>query len=139
MDLSGFLLARIAEDEAVSRAAVERNGATWSTYDLDHNGVRITGTTEFGNPRAYRGDDALWDDEGALGMFEETAAHVVRHDPARVLAECDAKRRIVELCQRLEHKRMNDNLWNIDEDEEILAALALPYANHPDYREEWKP
>lgn len=48
-------------------------------------------------------------------------------DPARVLAECEAKRRTVE--------------WLVMEprDEQPLRFLALPYADHEDYREEWKP
>ncbi|MEU2724099.1 DUF6221 family protein [Streptomyces smyrnaeus] len=63
-------------------------------------------------------------------------AHIARHDPARVLDEVDAKRRILR--------------WHLDEeccsvcldDVEgcpLFRALALPYASHPDYREEWRP
>ena len=41
-------------------------------------------------------------------------------------AECEAKRRIVENAQD-----PGDDLF--------VAILALPYADHPDYREEWRP
>ena len=61
--------------------------------------------------------------------------HIARWDPARVLAECEAKRRIIELCGG----------WVPDRDVSPLAAdyilglLAVPYAGHPDYDEEWRP
>ena len=48
-------------------------------------------------------------------------------DPARVLAECVAKRRIVETFV----------MWQYGDT--ILSYLATPYSDHPDYREEWKP
>jgi hypothetical protein len=48
-----------------------------------------------------------------------------------VLAECEAKRRIVE-CATNMHTSGPD--WD-----EACRFLALPYADHPDYREEWKP
>ncbi len=44
--------------------------------------------------------------------------------PARVLADCEAKRRIAH--------RPNCPPW-------VLRYLALPYTDHPDYREEWRP
>jgi hypothetical protein len=46
----------------------------------------------------------------------------------RLLAECEAKRRIVEQEADLSH-------WN----QTNTAILAAVYADHPDYREEWKP
>jgi hypothetical protein len=139
MELVEFLLARIGEDEAVARAAVERNGATWSPHEL-HDGARITGTTEFGNPRSYRGDGELWDDEGALGMFTETAAHIARWDPARVLAECEAKRRLIAETLRFDTARTYEAFGaEAIYERLILTHLALPYADHPDYRQEWKP
>lgn len=44
-------------------------------------------------------------------------------DPIRVLAECEAKRRIVEWLPE----------WT------VLRLLALPYVGHPHYDEEWRP
>lgn len=127
--LTEFLLARTAEDEAKAQAAVTCNGAAWTASDLHHSGWRISGTTNIGNPHSYGDEmDSLWDDEGAMGMWPETAAHVVAHDPARVLAGCEAKRRIVAM----DFERYGEQ-WA------VLSALALPYADHPDYREEWRP
>jgi hypothetical protein len=61
---------------------------------------------------------------------------------ARVLAECQAKRRIVEMMGSLvDYDRdkfiVNASLEGVAHD--TLMQLALPYADHPDYREEWKP
>lgn len=53
----------------------------------------------------------------------------------RVLADCEADRRIVTAASG----------WaSADADtqaamENIKRLLALPYADHPDYREEWRP
>jgi hypothetical protein len=64
--------------------------------------------------------------------------HIARHDPARVLAEVEAKRRIVEMgasyVPELEHG--DNGEWALDA---TLRLLALPYADHPDYRQEWRP
>ena len=68
----------------------------------------------------------------------------------RVLAECEAKRRIIEQCSnRLADEggkgydwEPTDWAWHgamQDEALETLKILALPYVDHPDYRQEWKP
>lgn len=135
LTLTEFLLARIAEDEAAARAYL---------------------------------DDPIRDD----GRFVEMGQIVRSYDgdflciePARVLAECAAKRRIVEL-HRLAHdddpayyegrdwNRENNGLpspWYAcrscayeysDDDEwpcETLLALAAIYSDHEDYRPEWRP
>lgn len=52
----------------------------------------------------------------------------------RVLAECEAKRRIVD--------RTQGPVAHAGQDIErraVLSLLAAPYADHPDYRREWKP
>ena len=75
----------------------------------------------------------------------------------RVLAECEAKRRIIalhqpsggpnyrgtECCARCtaggeypaDDGYTDEQNWPCP----TLRALALPYAEHPDYREEWRP
>ena len=66
-------------------------------------------------------------------------------DPARVLAEVDAKRRIIEW-----HTGQRDDKtpWGkpvvicycgYDLPCSTLRLLALPYADHPDYQDEWRP
>lgn len=63
--------------------------------------------------------------------------HPTTSTPDRVLAECEAKRRIVRLhpeilgiCQECANEQYPCR---------TLGAVALPYADHPDYREEWRP
>lgn len=132
MTLVEFLLARIAEDEKLAREALEENpeptawvaerryDGTWamdlhSTHpDADSHGV---------------GEDVL--------VPREMAKHIVGWKPARVLAECEAKRRIVE---RYENTTF-DHWAEPDREYEhwILPLLAVPYADHPDYQQEWRP
>ena len=109
-DLTDFLLARIAEDEADPWRGAELIGAD-----------RIVGKAEA---------DALASDE--------------REWVARVLRECEAKRRIVE---RATFDWQPDPLadsqeWGaFGEAEHICEILATVYADHPDhpdYREEWR-
>src|SRR3954463_612573 len=84
--LADFLLARIAEDEAVARAAVqtaERGGRDswyWS------NAGEAVFLDESSTP-------VLWGDEHS----RPAGNHIARHDPARVLADCEAKRGILKL------------------------------------------
>jgi len=58
---------------------------------------------------------------------------------ARVLAECEAKRRIVSLAD----EQADDFTGRAGEAHtmrllgDVVKALALPYADHPDYLAEW--
>jgi hypothetical protein len=112
MELTEFLLERIADDEAAARSIQER----------------------------AKGDD-VWI---VTGMDN----YVCDYDPARVLAECSAKRRIVELHQG-HHECVGVKAGRVGtvlvapgyqfENDPTLALLALPYADHPDYDESWRP
>ena len=74
--------------------------------------------------------------------------HIVDWSPARVLAECEAKRRIVELhqghheCVGVKFRARRTVLvapgYQFANDP-TLALLALPYADHPDYDKSWRP
>jgi hypothetical protein len=125
MTLTDFLLARIAEDEEVAR----RVGESWFRY---FGQVYVIEGAGEGHPawQAHRGDDRC------QVRTEADGDHIARHDPARVLAECEAKRRIVE-----ELRSITMGKWKAGEPwaDRMLGILALPYADHPDYREEWKP
>jgi hypothetical protein len=143
MTLTEFLLARIAEDEAAAKAA------QYVTADdlSDHHEPRWWVKEEHG--RIYAGGWLRVVDGGAPAgerSFVNTAAlpHIARHDPARILAECAAKRRIVDMHGDSEPGRYVDDppeCTRCDEPYpcEDLRAIALPFADHPDYREEWKP
>jgi hypothetical protein len=107
--LAEFLLARIAEDEAISRGVAEPLSPD-ETFD-----VRF---------RTYESDHTQGD-----------SAHVRRFDPARVLAECEAKRRIIEQSRRW----LDDGEGGETVATEALLQFGTVYADHPDYRQEWKP
>ena len=141
MNLTEFLLARYAEDEAVARKASK---APWA----------VTGGGEYLTPVG------IVVAPGG-GVRDADAHHIARHDPARVLAEVKTKRRIVELHGKGEdmsgfYEKPKGGLvvcreCGPFEDVDFrtygkgnfpcatLRALAAAYADHPDYREEWKP
>ncbi|MFP5370472.1 MAG: DUF6221 family protein [Actinomycetes bacterium] len=124
MSLDEFLLARIAEDRRVAMEAAGADGpGEWTA-------------------------DAVGDGPAGPG----SVAHVVRHDPARVLAECSAKRRIVLACRdaRPDTAFVGTHLPGLGDFPApvhgqhqlaalVLALLALPYAGHRHYRREWRP
>lgn len=136
-DLAAFLRARWDAEEATARAAIEaRNSVTQSAAEWS------AGSDESGSGD-YR--QAVWAGDGAvmvcemLDEYDEvTAAHIARHDPARVLADIAAKRRILDWFERQRAWAAENNLWAYD-DAEPLKLLALPYADHHAYREERKP
>ena len=77
---------------------------------------------------ARDGEGACWhvdycDEDGPVFM--------ARFDPARVLREVEAKRRIVGWA---DSPALPDAEYFY-----VLTALALPYADHGDHREEWRP
>jgi hypothetical protein len=126
-----FLLARIAEDEALAReaAAQGRVGQTWYAETITRTsrpGERAAAVVV-----AENGGD-LWDCEGSpdRAMALAHAAHIARWDPARVLEDCEAKRRVI--AEIADHGRLSYDYKRL-----MLETLAQPYAEHPDFREDW--
>jgi len=79
-------------------------------------------------------------DSGALeygGQWYGAIKHAERWEPARVLAECDVKTEIVGLYEDSQAADMSADSWALMK--MVLGALAVPYADHPDYLQEWKP
>jgi hypothetical protein len=69
---------------------------------------------------------------------------VATYDPARVLAECEAKRQIVNLCARVVEDDEGNNYYSdgwagLQVAVTTLRFLALPYSDRPGYRQEWRP
>lgn len=128
-DLASWLLSDegpIAEDEADARAALQP-GRKWAAED--------------------RGVITAWD-EGDWTQWRPTdtkaiSYHIARWDPARVLAECAAKRRAVELARDALGEVVGDpyRAEELDRSDELahatLLALAQPYAARSGWREEW--
>lgn len=116
--LSEFLLARIGEDEAQARDAIAKRDAI-----------------------AYTHPPVVPD--MALMAFEDVGVPAVLVGPERVLAECEAKRQVVELHAENDSNpsRFELQCWNDGEEYpcQTLRILALPYADHPAYRREWRP
>jgi hypothetical protein len=121
--LTEFLLARIAEDEVVARAAADKDLDRWAAGGGVEAEWRDGMDPDLNTMIAY--------DEGR--PTEAQAEHIARHDPARVLAECAAKRRIVEMHEAaVNHDEMCG--WPC----ETLLALAAVYADNPEFRDEWR-
>lgn len=158
--LTDFLLARIAEDEAVARGAIdpERPGTHWRWIDAGEQGGPAEPDPETGGeyldmqasiwlctveefPTSSVGPLPAVAIASAQEVKSGAAAHIACFDPARVLAECEAKRRIVhEFTGESPHANYDDcgdecvgNALHW-----VLRVLAQPYADHPDYREEWR-
>jgi hypothetical protein len=126
-----WLRAQLDEDEQAARRAGD------SFRQVGETGVIV----------ATEGDRA---EECASANWAGIAEHIVRHDPARVLREIDAKRRILAECAYWHGKLAKEAVDPspmpfpalgevLDAVTPILRALALPYADRPGYREEWRP
>lgn len=119
MTIIEFLLARIAEDEAVARA-----------LDNAHDPLDWT----------EPGDPAV----GLAGPVDGPSGYEsVVIDPARVLAECEAKRRLVEAFA-VDANTEDPSTGDMRSPESLEAAahvvlrtLATIYASHRDFRSEW--
>jgi hypothetical protein len=72
-------------------------------------------------------DDPHWADCKHFVMFSEGGLPCSCGLESRLLAECEAKRRIVEDATDVPTISMR----------RVLRLLALPYADHPDYKPEW--
>jgi hypothetical protein len=107
-ELAEFLLARIAEESALAEAA--------------HRDAQTRGPIT---------DDLRADPD------DHRVAHMFLWSPDRVLAECEARRRIVEdyLAQLDSHR----SGWDARTPRDIsVRALGLPYTGHPGYRDDWR-
>lgn len=91
---------------------------------------------------------AVYDSKGEPVVYDEgwptpeQQEHITEHDPARVLREIDAKRRIAALHARPHHQCVTEDgptQWHAADPCATLRLLALPYADRPGYREEWRP
>jgi hypothetical protein len=120
LTLTEFLLARVTEDETAARRA---GSAAWAN---SHHNIYLTGD---------QSSEVIavgpWD--GDLG---DAAEHMARHDPARTLAECRAKRAIVAQYAAATPQTSGTDAQAL---EQCVMSLAQVYGDHPDYRPEWKP
>jgi len=152
-DIVEFLLARVAEDEADARAA---DGSRWFHQDKLVSFEAL-------------GPDGDWVDVSAPISVDTRANghHIARWSPARVLAECEAKRRIIALHEEwpvliqteptieeasdlgnFAYRASQQIAWATNREyvarfgteaptTRVLLALALPYAQHPSFDPRW--
>ncbi|WP_051790082.1 DUF6221 family protein [Streptomyces sp. NRRL S-1022] len=131
-DLVEFLRARLDEDEALAREAPP---GPW------HIGNAVDPTQPC-HVHTFPGARVVAD-----GLNWLVAEHIAHQHPARVLSEVMAKRKILEsvvpsvadMAESIafEYGARHSPPGRVAV--ELLCLLALPYASHPDYREEWKP
>jgi hypothetical protein len=143
-DLVQFLCARLDEDADLAKATDETDPGPWKADARDEGGNDAhQGREGYGVVNSPGGD--LWScASSATAMASVTSRHVARYDPDRILAEVTAKREIVALHRQVQPKWCS--VCDIPGDYEgrpygctTLRLLALPYADHEDYNEAWRP
>ncbi|MEV6506769.1 DUF6221 family protein [Streptomyces sp. NPDC051642] len=126
-DLVAFLKARLDEDADLARRC---DGAGFSAEWITH-----TIAVDFG-----RGDPT--------SFHTAIARHVALHDPARVLREVEAKRHVLNRHTLSPAEGDSERPWDDRDDCQFdgdlwpcddLLDLALPYQEHPDFPERYKP
>ena len=138
MTITEFLQARLDETEAAAKAATEVDGQ-WFTPG--------PGAGEW----AVRQNKAIVDCPAGIVVFDEgcptdeQAAHIASHDPARVLRQVEAGRKILAMYIEAEKNRpqgyygYEEGEMRGEADALLLAvkALAEAWSDHPDYWSEW--
>lgn len=156
MSIVEFLESRLDEDESLAnRAASAVNNRALGWGD-DPAGKVWSGSD--GMVCSEAGED-LWDCEGSytLCVAPPVAVHMARHDPARILAECAAKRALIATHTLKDagngtssdpaHREVGCETCNWDTSYywleygpcDTIKHLAAVYAGHRDYRKEWAP
>ena len=154
MTLVEFLAARLDEDERIARAATQgpwrynprKEWLSPPLSELRRQGVPVGGEEFVGaGSDATVGVAATGPSDDPQSMAD--AAYIARHDPPHVLAQVKGDRLIVELHTPLAagSEYGCPKCWEGVEDGEpaespclTLRALALPYADHPDYDPAWR-
>jgi hypothetical protein len=70
--------------------------------------------------------------EDMHGETEDAARHIARWDPARVLAEVEAKRALIDYCYPTRIPALQNVVYM------VILHLAQPYASRPGFRDEWR-
>jgi hypothetical protein len=139
-----FIRARLDEDEAAARAAQTKHpwDDGYESFDELANGMLVgdgqasvnDGHTLGARPIVVVQEEWTYPPHGF-----ELVEHIARHDPARVLREVEAKRRILD--------EVHPNFEAAEEEAGVISGgpdlllrlLAALYVDHPDYRDGWRP
>lgn len=128
-----FVGDRLTFDELVAREAmsIRRDG---TAHDPDSGCWEVA--NDWRDSARIEGDDIVIYDEG--GHTIQQARHIARHDPARVLRDVEAKRRIWLKAAGYTSSAIADTdfkaAW-----ETVLEELASIWSDHPDYEKDWEP
>jgi hypothetical protein len=152
-DLVTWLRAQLDEDERVARAAHVSRPGPWAVRSDSTGVIEIYSVVR---EEQRGGDSNVFPD----AWHPEASEHAARWNPARVLAEVEAKRRLLDLhkpvpsgsiykpgplvcthCAELCHSRSGLGCDDLDGVYPCptVRPLALPYADRAGYREEWRP
>lgn len=130
-DLIAFLRARLDNEAELARATMSRANpreGVWTFADMqirDDAGHLVVRHT--------------WPNEGE---------HIAHNDPARVLREVEAKRSVLRDLEQAEFTLSTAGPGTPPHDlmtgavnmlRRTVRLLAVPYADHPAYRAEWRP
>lgn len=128
-DLAAFVRARLDEDAEAARACAS---APWEIEIPPMIHVSV---------QARRDNKWKWGMLGYVATVErdEDRAHIVRHDPERVLADIEAKREVVRLAERAHDYHQTFMNGFAAALEGALRLFAQAYADHPEYKESWRP
>ncbi|WP_147981855.1 DUF6221 family protein [Streptomyces sp. MS191] len=135
MGLVEFLNVRLDEDERDARA----NRGIFPSPGVDGDGCVWLHIRPGGNAVIARYAHPVegYDDMAKLRNWADTNSGWTQ---ARVLAEVDAKRRVLaHVTAELNDSGGDNPWWYADKLLPVLRLLALPYAEHPDYDEAWRP
>jgi hypothetical protein len=154
MDIVGFVTAQLDEEQAGAEAARDAHIGLYATE----------GDAEW---RVAEGGEGVWTEQHGINVVvdghgylrDAVAEHIARHDPARVLAEVAAKRRVLERhrrprspaeiptgvdsrccvgCGFLGDTGIPPRTPDINDCPE-LRDLAAPYTDRPGYKPTWRP
>lgn len=147
--ITEFVTARLAEDEAAARAAT---AGPWRYNPSKHyhrpNSPEFEESVFAGPPGADAVSIALTGETDDRQSMAD-AAHIARHDPARVLREVTAKRAIVEqhtpdlILHSSETPQFCPVCFYSDANVErhpcpTLRHLAAVWSDHPDFDPAWR-
>lgn len=141
--LIDWLRAQIDEDERLALAASEAPWRRWPEEGAGSPSLRWSVAL----PGQRTGDTAA-----IATVRAEDSDHIANWDPARVLAEVQSRRKLIDIM--LQHAAKIDGEWGCCHGPEAIAlghcpetsvdgisglrALAEPYRSRPGFREEWK-
>ncbi|WND33976.1 DUF6221 family protein [Streptomyces sp. BB1-1-1] len=137
-DLVAFLRARLDADE---QAAQDAGGKAWK-WEQHYGDMCNDPTCEYGE--LATDDTVLMNVHGYdIRSPWQGAAHIERHHPARVLADIEATRKIVDGLAELDANPalLTDAALHLQRHVllSVVLQLAAVHAGHPDYRPEWRP